>query len=199
MRGRPSSGYSLAELAFVMGLIVTLTGIAIPQTLATLDDLRAVGATRYISTRLQRARAEAVMRSANVAMQFVPVDDHGGGYAFAVYVDGNRNGIRRRDIASGIDRRLGAVERLGDSFSGVEFGTIPSLPPVDAAAGSPGDDPIRLGPSGLATFTALGTATPGSLYIRSRRGTQYAVRIFGTTGKTRMLRFNAGTRQWKPL
>jgi type II secretory pathway pseudopilin PulG len=196
MRGHISSGYSLIEVAFVMGLIVTLTGIAIPQTLASIDDLRALGATRYLSTRLQRARGEAVARSTNVAMRFVPAGD---GYAFAVYIDGNRNGIRVLDIERGIDRQLGGIERLGDSFSGVEFGAIPDLPPVDSGGAGPGHDPIRLGPSGLATFTALGTATPGSLYIRSRRGAQYVIRIFGETGKTRMLRFNTRTKQWKPL
>ena len=196
MRRHTSSGYSLIELAFVMGLIVTLTGVAIPQTLASIDDLRALGATRYLSARLQRARSEAVARSANVAVRFVPADD---GYAFAVYIDGNRNGVRGFDIERGIDRQLGAVERLGDSFSGVEFGAIPNLPSVDPGGAGPGDDPIRLGPSGSATFTALGTATPGSLYIRSRRGAQYVVRIFGETGKTRMLRFNVSTKQWKPL
>ena len=196
MRRRASSGYSLVELAFVMGILVTLTGIAIPQMLASLDDLRALGATRYLSTRLQRARSEAVARSANVAVRFV---QEGEGYAFAVYVDGNRNGVRGLDIERGVDRRLGASERLGDSFSGVEFGTIPNLPPVDAGGAGPGSDPIRLGPTGSATFTALGTATPGSLYIRSRRGAQYVIRIFGETGKTRMLRFDVSTKQWKPL
>jgi len=196
MRSHASSGYSFAELAFVMGLIVTVTGIAIPQTLASIDDLRALGATRYLSTRLHRARSEAVARSADVAMRFVPLAE---GYAFAVYVDGNRNGVRRLDIERGIDRRLGAIERLGDSFSGVELGTIPNLPSVDPGGSGPGNDPIRLGPGGFATFTALGTATPGSLYIRSRRGAQYVIRIFGETGKTRLLRFDVRTRQWKPL
>lgn len=196
MRGRASSGYSFAELALVMGLIVTLTGMAIPQMLASIDDQRAVGATRYLSTRLHRARSEAVARSTDVAMRFVPLAD---GFAFAVYIDGNRNGVRRLDIERGIDRRLGAIERLGDSFSGVDLGTIPNLPSVDPGGARPGNDPIRLGPSGLVTFTALGTATPGSLYIRSRRGAQYVIRIFGETGKTRMLRFDVRTRQWKPL
>jgi type II secretory pathway pseudopilin PulG len=197
MSRQSSDGHSLVELIFVAGMIATASGIAIPQMLAGLDDSRAIGATRYLSSRLHRARAEAVMRSADVAMQFVPVDE--GGYAFAMYVDGNRNGIRSHDIERGVDRRLGGVDRLGDSFKGVEFGTVPDLPPVDPGGVSPGSDPIRLGASGFATFTALGTATPGSLYVRSDRGAQYVLRIFGETGKTRVLRFNTRTKQWTPL
>jgi len=194
---KPSDGHSLVELLFVAGAIATASGIAIPQMLAGLDDSRAIGATRYLSSRLQRARAEAVMRSADVALQFVPVDD--GRYAFATYVDGNRNGIRAHDIERGIDRRIGGIERLGDSFKGIEFGTIPDLPAVDPGGASPGSDPIRLGASGFATFTALGTATPGSLYVRSDRGAQYVIRIFGETGKMRVLRFNTRTKQWTHL
>jgi type II secretory pathway pseudopilin PulG len=195
---RPSSdGHSLVELLFVAGIVATASGIAVPQMLAGLDDSRAIGATRYLSSRLYRARAEAVMRSADVAMQFLPAGN--GGYTLAEYVDGNRNGVRTHDIDRGIDRRLGGIERLGDSFTGVEFGTIRDLPTVDSGGADPGGDPIRLGASGLATFTALGTATPGSLYVRSARGAQYVIRIFGETGKTRVLRFNARTRQWVPL
>jgi len=192
-----SDGHSLVELLFAAGLVATVGGIAVPQMLAGLDENRALAATRYLSGRLYRARAEAVMRSADVAMRFVPA--HDGGYRFAMYVDGNRNGIRTADIERGVDRRLGAMERLGDSFKGVDFGVNPGLPPVDSGGAAPGTDPIRLGPSGFATFTATGTATPGSLYIRSNRGAQYVVRIFGETGKTRMLRFNPRTKQWTPL
>jgi len=196
MRRDQVSGYSLVELAFVAGLIVTLGGMAVPPMLAGLDDMRARGATRYISARLHRARADAVARSADVAMRFTLTD---GGYTYAVYADGNRNGVRTRDIERGIDRLLGVAERLGDSFSGVDFGTIPGLPPVDPTGSAPGDDPIRLGRTGFVSFSAMGTATTGSLYIRSRRGAQYVVRIFGETGKTRVLRFNTRTKQWAPL
>src|SRR5262245_28405522 len=163
MRGNRDPGYSLVELLFVAGILATLSAIAVPQLLAALDTFRAVGATRYVSTRLQRARGEAVMRSADVAMRFV---QSGGGYAFAVHIDGNRNGVRAADIDRGIDRQLGAVQRLGDSFPGIDFGAIPGLPPVDEGAESPGSDPIRLGSSNAVTFTAMGTSTPGSLYIR---------------------------------
>jgi type II secretion system GspH-like protein len=196
MSTQSALGHSYMELMFVMGLFVTVTGIALPQTLTGLDDLRARGATQYISARLHQARSEAVMRSADVAIQFAPSDQ---GYTFAAYVDGNRNGVRTREIETGVDRRLGAIARLGDSFSGVEFGTVADLPSIDPDGPTLGGDPIRLGPSGFATFTALGTARPGSVYIRSRRGHQYAVRILGVTGRTRMLRFDLRTRQWRPL
>jgi type II secretory pathway pseudopilin PulG len=190
-----AAGYSLVELMFVVGLVATLSGVAIPEMLAALDDFRATGAARYVAARLQRARMEAVMRSTEVAVKFTRTP---AGYAFAVYVDGNRNGVRSADIANGIDRLLSAPERLTDNFRDVDFGTFDGLPPVDAGAPAPGNDPIRLGASDTATFSAKGTSSAGSIYIRSRR-TQYVIRIFGATGKTRLLRFNARSRQWRPV
>ena len=189
-------GYSLLELMMVMALGVTLSAAAVPEYLAAVDDVRANGAVHHISARLQRVRMEAVMRSAMVGMQFTQT---AGGYSYAVYVDGNRNGVLTRDIQRGIDRLIAAAERLPDQFTGVEFGAIPGLPPVDPGGTPPGTDPIRLGSGNIASFSALGTSSSGTVYIRSRRDAQYAVRIFGETGRTRMLKFEPRTGQWRQL
>ena len=163
-----------------------------PQTLEGIDDFRAVGAAHYVSTRLQRARMEAVMRSAEVAMQFSATPQ---GYSFAVFLDGNGNGVRTRDIQSGLDGRIGTEERLFDHFSGVDFGAIPELPAIDAGGTPPGNDPIRLGASGFAIFrertASTGTVTSGAAATRNTRCGS------GDTGKTRMLKFDA--RRWRPL
>ena len=189
-------GYSLLEVVFVAGLGITLTAVAVPQYLAGIDDFRASGAARYLSARLQRVRMEAVMRSTSVAMKFAETP---GGYSYTVYLDGNGNGVLTEDIQNGVDRRLTGAERLRDHFAGVEFGAVPGLPPIDPGGTPPGTDPIRLGVSGLATFTALGTSSSGTVYIRGRRDAQYAVRIFGDTGKTRLLKFVHRTGHWSPV
>jgi type II secretory pathway pseudopilin PulG len=191
-----SRGYTLLELLFVSGCVSVLGGIAVPQALTTLDDVRAAGAARYISGRLQRARMEAVMRSADVALRF---SQDAAGYSYNVYVDGNRNGVRSADISKGVDRELMPLERLSDHFPGVAFGALPNLPPVDPGGTPPGTDPVRLGSSNMASFSAKGTSSTGTLYIRGKGASQYAVRLFGETGKTRILRFESRTRTWTPL
>jgi type II secretory pathway pseudopilin PulG len=190
------SGFSLLELMGAMALSLTLAAAAIPEYLTALDDVRASGAVHHIAARLQRARMEAVMRSATVGMQFVQTAN---GYSYATYADGNRNGVLTRDIQRGVDRLVIATERLPEQFTGVEFGAIPGLPPVDPGGTPPGTDPIRLGAGNIASFSALGTSSSGTVYIRSGRDVQYAVRIFGETGRTRMLKFDPRTRQWKQL
>lgn len=192
-----SHGYSLLELMMVVALGATLSAAAVPEYLSALDDIRARGAAHHLSARLQRARMEAVRRSAMVGLQVTQTP--GSRYSYALYLDGNRNGVLARDIQRGVDRLIAASERLPDQFAGVEFGAVPGLPPVDPGGTAPGTDPIRLGSGSIASFSAVGTATSGTVYIRGRRDAQYAVRIFGETGKTRILKFEPRTRRWRQL
>ncbi len=190
------AAFSLIELVFALGLAATLSGIAIPEVLAAVDDLRAAGAARYIAAHLQRARMDAIKRNGATALRFEIV---GGHYSFTPYLDGNGNGVLSREILSGIDAPLRPAERLIDQFPGVDLAAVPGLPPVDPSGVPPGADPVRLGAGNLATFTPIGTATSGSLYVRGRRNAQYVVRILGETGRTRVLRFNHTSRTWTPL
>lgn len=197
--GVPSTspiGYSLVELMFAVALVVTMSALSVPGVLAAIDDMRTAGAVRYMSARLQRARMEAVARSASVALRFIHTPD---GYAYNVYVDGNGNGVRTLDIQRGIDREVMPLERLGASFSGVDFGVAPGLPSVDSGGSPPGTDPIKLGSSDILTFTAIGTSSSGSLYIRGQKGAQYVLRVFGETGRTHGLKFDPASQRWKPL
>jgi type II secretory pathway pseudopilin PulG len=192
---RSTYGYSLIELLFALGLIVTLGAIAVPQLLTSVDDVRAAGAVRYMATKLHQVRMEAVVRSSDVALYVVQAS---GGYRFATYLDGNGDGVRTSDIQSRVDTQLTPFERLPDRFSGVDFGVLPGLPPVDSGSPAPGTDPIKLGSSNILTFTALGSSSTGSLYVRGSRDSQYVIRVYGETGKTRVLRFDARQRRWTP-
>jgi len=189
-------GYSVLELVFVLSLSLTVAAAAVPQFQNGLDGYRAAGAARYIAGRLQRARMEAVLRSVEVALRF---SSSGAGFSYAVYVDGNGNGVLSTDIQSGVDRMIVAPERLRDNFAGVDFGAIPGLPPVDAGGTPPGSNPVRLGSGSSASFSPDGTSSSGSLYILGARNTQFVVRLYGETAKVRVLRFDNGTHQWRPL
>ena len=61
---------------------------------------------------------------------------------------------------------------------------------------APGDDPLRIGNTSMLTFSPLGSATSGTLYVAAHRGPQMAIRVFGATGRVRVLMFDARTRQW---
>jgi type II secretory pathway pseudopilin PulG len=176
-------GHTLIEMLFTLGLISVFAALAIPSALASVDRARATSAARYLTSRMAMARSHAVMRAAVVALRF---DEGAAGVTFQMFVDGNRNGVRTRDIASRVDQPLDAPVRLSDLFPGVAI----------AASGDEGSDPLRIGSSNLLSFTPLGTATSGSVYVRGADGTQFAIRILGTTGRVRVQRYRAVSRTW---
>jgi hypothetical protein len=76
--------------------------------------------------------------------------------------------------------------RLSELFPGVVIGISTDV----------GTDPVRIGSTNLLSFSPLGTATPGTIYVRSHDGLQLAVKITGATGRTRLLRYVPRTREW---
>lgn len=187
-------GFTLLETLVVVAIAGTMAAVALPSLLAGVEEFRVASAARYLAGRLQDARLQAVRRSAAVAVRF---QSDVSGIRYASFVDGNHNGVRTPDIAAGVDRRLTDEERLGDQFAGVTFGIVDGVPLVGATSVDVADrSPLQVGRAGIVTFSPSGSATSGTLYVRGRGRSQYAVRILGVTGRTRVLRFDVSARRW---
>jgi type II secretory pathway pseudopilin PulG len=169
-RPATDAGYTLVELMFVAGLIVVLAGVAVPPLLAGLDRSRTHAAARFLAARMALARAAAVTRSATVALRFAGEPP---AVSIATVVDGNRNGIRTADIASGVDRPIAEPFTVEQLFPGVVI------------------ELAQVGAAGILSFTPVGTATSGTVYIRGRQGARFGVRVLGATGRARVLRYDA--------
>ena len=190
------AAFSLTELLFVLGLAATLGGVATAHLRQGVDEARAAGAARYLAARFHEIRMQAVMRGAATAVRFVSAD---GSYRITSYVDGNGDGVLTRDIQDGVDVATAAPERLPDRFAGVDFGALPGLPAADAGSGPPGSDPVRFGASDGVTFSPLGTSSSGSVYVLGAGNRQFAVRVYGESGRTRVLRFDTVSWSWTPI
>jgi prepilin-type N-terminal cleavage/methylation domain-containing protein len=190
-RGLHSPGFTLIEALFAVAIVTTLAGIALPLTGTAVDELRTLAAARYVSGRIVHSRVDAIRRSTSVALRFEPADPD---FVFTPYADGNGNGVRTADIHRGVDRPTGVPRRLGDSFAGVRFGLSPGLPEIDGGAGG-STDGVRIGAARILSMSPDGTATSGTLYVQGRRA-QYAVRVLGATGRTRVFKYDTGARTW---
>ena len=167
------AGYTLIEAMFVCALVAVVTAVAVPVSLAGVDRARGWAASRYVAARLVRARAQAVGRGAAVALQLDGDDVH---VTLASFADGNRNGVLTRDIDDGTDPALDDRVALSSLFPHVVIGD---------------DDGPR-----LFSFSPDGTATTGSIYLQSRDGSRFAVRVLGATARVRIERYLSARDEW---
>jgi hypothetical protein len=176
----------------VLAIAGTLTATAVPQGLRTLDDFRTRSAARYLAQRAIDARFAAIKRSTVTGLRFETASPD---YRITAVVDGNGNGLRTSDIQRGIDRTLTEPERLDAHFAGVAFGILAGVPDADGQPAN-GADGVRLGTSKLLSMNPDGTASSGTLYVHGKDRTQYAVRVLGTTGRVRVLKFDFVKGRW---
>jgi len=158
-----------------------LAGVAVPQLTAGIERSRTLGAARYLANRFALARVDAIGHSINSAVLFTA---DGNSFTLAGYRDGNGNGVRSRDITAGSDPLVDVPVRFGDLFPRVE------LFMSDPNTGSSSETMV------LMSFSPAGTASSRTLYLRGADGSQYAVRVLGATGRTRVLRYVAASRSW---
>jgi prepilin-type N-terminal cleavage/methylation domain-containing protein len=188
-------GFTILELLFVIAIAGTLTTIAVPQGLRALDDFRTRAAARYLAQRIADARLSAIRRSASHGLRFEPASPD---YRVSLVADGNGNGLRTSEIQRGIDRPLTEPELLGWHFPDVIFGIQDDVPDADGRPAN-GSDGVRVGSSKLLSMNPDGTSSSGTLYVHGRERSQYAIRIFGATGRVRVLKYDYVRRRWVDL
>jgi Tfp pilus assembly protein FimT len=191
----PSSrGAALLDVIFTCSLIALLAAIAIPSLHASRERDAAVMAARHLAAQLQLLRVEAIRRNRHVAMRFDP--DSPGRYQ--PFVDGDGDGVLQADVDSGIDAALHGTAHITQFFDAVALRVPVDVPaPEGAGVIAALSDPVRIGSSNFLSFSPHGTATSGSIYLAGRDGTQLCVRVFGATGRLRVLRFDRGTGAWR--
>ncbi len=189
-------GAALIDIIVASTLSVTLAAIAVPVIGGTLDRERTIVGAKYLAGQLLRARLESLKRARAVAIRFELVD---GRTRFQLFADGNGNGVLQRDIDRRIDQPVAPAAWLDDQARDISLRLNQDVTEIAGTSTlGAGDDPLRIGNTSLLTFTPTGGATSGTLYVSAPRGPQMAIRVFGATGRTRVLMFDARMRQWRP-
>ena len=189
-------GRSLVEIAIVLLLVAMATTVTLPALGRAVRGAALAGQANTVAGLMMRCRARAVLRGTTVGLVFDRVD---GGWRCRVVQDGDGDGIRRRDIAGGIDPVVERVVELPGGGSGLGILAGVHVPSPSGHGWLDGDphDPIRAGPGDIISFTRRGTASPSSVYFSDGRSRMRVLRTMGTTGRTRQLRWQVGWVQWR--
>lgn len=193
---RSDRGFSSVELVIAGAVAVALVAATATGAFQLQSALAVRSAAAELGATFLRARAYALTRGMTVGIKF---RRDGGRYEWALYRDGNGNGIRTAEIVSGIDRSLGLTIpwARSDVRPGIiADGTVPDPGSPGSALDRP-DDPIRFGGSDICSFSPGGESTPGSVYLWDGRDRMAVVRVFGRSAKIRTLFYFRGEKTWR--
>ncbi len=196
--GEDAAGTSLIELVIALAVAALLLTVALPRIDNWSGQLRLDLASAELVGALRMARSHAIRRNTNVAVKFRP-GANAERATFTLYVDGDGNGVLNRDIDRGIDPQIEPTRDLAHLGGRIRFGFPPGLVPTEPGSGRSMTrlgDPIRFNNSDLASFGALGTGTPGTLYVTDGYWL-FAVRVYNRSGKVQVLRYQRATRVWR--
>jgi hypothetical protein len=187
---------TLLDSLVTIALVVLVSATALPVVAGSFAFERSVVGAHYLAGQLKRTQLDAVRRAATVGLRFAVTDLDTCWQPFA---DGNGDGVNTRDIDRGVDRASGPRDCLGQHARDVGLRVAFTVPDIggggELAAGS---NPLRIGRSTLVSFSPTGAATSGTLYVAAPHGPQMAIRVFGATGRLRVLTFRPGADQWVP-
>ena len=192
-------GFTLIDLLIILAILGLVFSLGYPPFMRTTSALRLEMAAQQVAGALHAARTYAIRHSADVAVKFRTGDD--GTVTYALYRDGDGDGVRSRDIERGKDPVVWADRRLNYLNEDIRVGIPPGKPPRHP--GSPSrrldrlDDPIRFNRSDLASFSPLGRATPGTIYLTDNYRHLMAVRTYHLTGKIKVLTYDAESETWE--
>ncbi len=188
------AGVSATELVGALAVLLA-AGAAVGAAAGHLRSIVAVrSAAAEVGTALYRARMFALTQGVNVGLKY---RFRGDRYEWALYADGNGNGVRTAEIARGVDRPIGVVMTWSrnDVRPGIMTGAV--VPDPDGSGSLTGvTDPIRFNRSDLCSFSPTGESTPGSVYLWDGHDRMAVVRVLGRTGKIRTLYYRRGDRAW---
>ena len=192
-----AAGMALPELIIALVLSVYAILIATPSVLHLRQSVAVRSAVHETTVAFFHARAFAISRGRNVGLKFRKDGDR---WEWALYGDGNGNGVRTAEIASGVDRYLGVYFpwSRNDVMPGIMTGIRVPDPGGRGRYLDRIDDPIRFNNSDICSFSPIGESTPGSVYLWDAHDRMAVVRVLGQSAKIRTLFYRRGERGWKP-
>lgn len=189
-------GISSYELLIVLGVGSAILATVVAGALHLRAALAVRSGAGEVGVAFYRARSEAITRGRMVGIKF---RKNGDRHEWALFRDGNGNGIRSAEITSGVDRPLGVAYpwSRNDVAPGILTGASVPDPGAQGRYLDRPEDPIRFNASDICSFSPVGESTPGSVYLWDGHDRMAVVRVFGRSAKVRTLYHFRGERGWR--
>jgi len=193
MRNR--SGFSLLEMLVALAIIGVFALCAAPAFATYRRRASMTSQVVALQGIFRSLRMRAIATGHNAGVKFTPA---GNQWAYSLYEDGDGDGIRSDDIASGVDRRFAGPSMLTPQFKIASIALLPNaIRDPDGDPLAPTASAVQFNRSTICSFSPTGSATPGTIYITDGAGELTAVRVTGASGRVRTLRYNSGNRRWE--
>lgn len=183
------------ELLTVVAIIGLIAACVTPAWMSLRRRAAVRSAAHELRSIFQSARSRAVTRSANAGVKFT---SNGSQWQYAIYDDGDGDGIRNDDIRNGIDTVVQSARFLSQQPQLVSIGLLDyAIRDPDGDPLPPTASPVQFNRSTICSFSRLGQSTPGTIYLTDEAGELFAVRMFGGSAKVRLLRYVPSIRKWE--
>lgn len=191
MPTRSQRGYSLAEALTVVAILGLLLLVTVPAFASINRRMALRAATADLRALFHETRSRAIATSRNHGLKFSEI---GGVWHLAVYEDGDGDGVRNDDIKKNIDRLLEPPRVVFRESRAISIGLLKNKSIKDPD-GDPLTQPIAFNASTICSFSPIGAATPGSIYLTDKKDL-WCVRVYGATARIRVLRYDASKKRW---
>lgn len=184
-------GYTLIELLTIVAILGLIIGIALPNFTRMRNRMALRAAAGELRSVFHLVRMQSISRGANRGVKFLQI---AGQWHFIVYEDGDRDGVRNDDIKKAIDTPQSPPRVVFREARNVTIGLIDVA--VKDADGDPVKSPVMFNQSTICSFSPIGEATPGTIYITNGQGDLWCVRVYGASAKIRTLRYDREKKKW---